>query len=167
MRAPASLLVSAALVLSGCGREGDEDLPPPQPRQSEAARADADKTRAAPHTPEPPAPRVAQEPVSVAANAIVLGRKAGDRVEPVNPPLFGLDDTVVAAAPLPNAADGAPTQVYWTYQDGTAHKQESRPVENGGVSYTFSKADGMKAGKYNVEIDLADRPIGLVEFEVR
>ena len=69
--------------------------------------------------------------------------------------------------PTKGHAPGAKGYVYWTYQDGRTHKEEAKPVAGEFLSFQFSQADGMKPGKYNVEIDINDKPVGIVDFTVQ
>ena len=47
-------------------------------------------------------------------------------------------------------------------------KEETQEIPAGAayVNFAFSGADGMRAGRYNVQADVADMPVGLVDFTV-
>ena len=62
---------------------------------------------------------------------------------------------------------GAIARVYWTYQDGTSDKEEEKPVAGDIVNFSFSQADGMQPGAYNVQIDIDDVPVGIADFQVQ
>ena len=81
---------------------------------------------------------------------------------------FTTSDTVYASASVLGKPAGADASVYWTYQDGTAHKQETKKLTGQpSVWFSFSKADGMKPGKYNVEIDVNMTPVGIADFQIK
>ena len=82
---------------------------------------------------------------------------------------FTLADSIYASASVSGKPAGATASVFWTYQDGTAHKQESKKLAGGqqSVWFSFTKADGMKPGKYNVEIDVDMKPVGIADFQVK
>ena len=74
---------------------------------------------------------------------------------------YGLDDTIHASA----RANGE-AKVYWTYQDGSSHKEEVKPA-NGIVTFDFDRSQGMRPGNYTVEIDIDGVPVGITDFVVK
>lgn len=161
------LALCAAIVfaLSACN-EGSEDLAEGQ----EAAPAATGTPAPTPTESLPPPEPEKIIPVEVAADAIAVGTKLqGDVVVRTTSNRFSTSDTVYASAPVRGKPAGAEAKVYWTYQDGTAHKEETKKLTGSEqhIAFSFAKADGMKPGKYNVEIDVNMVPIGIVDFEVR
>ena len=115
---------------------------------------------------EPPADAVV--PVTVSADAVKVGSSLGsDQGATAAKRNHSLNDTVYASARVGGAASGSTAYVYWTYQDGMSHKEEQKPVSGSIVNFDFKRADGMKAGRYNVEIGVDDKPIGIVDFVVQ
>lgn len=162
------LALCAAIVfaLSACN-EGSEDLAEGQ--ETAPATATPTPTPGAGESLPPPEPEKII-PVEVAADAIAVGTKLqGDVVVRPASNRFATSDTVYASAPVRGKPAGAEAKVYWTYQDGTAHKEEIKKLTGSEqhIAFSFAKADGMKPGKYNVEIDVNMVPIGIVDFEIR
>lgn len=160
------LLLALALTLSACKR----DEPAPVATDDAAAAAEeADLAAGQPATPpvEPPADAII--PVTVAANAFPIGSALGADGQATAPKAgYAIGDTIHASLPGGKYPNGAIARIYWTYaKDGISHKEEEKKVSSGPVSFEFSKADGMKPGKYNVEIDVNDRPVGIVDVEVK
>ena len=57
---------------------------------------------------------------------------------------------------------------YWTYEDGRTHKEERRKLAGERyVRFSFAKADGMKPGKYNAQIDVNMVPVGITDFVIK
>ena len=79
-----------------------------------------------------------------------------------------MSDTVYASVPTAGHAPGETVTVYWTHQDGGLDKEESKPIPAGAayVNFSFAGTDGMRAGDYNVQADVADVPVGIVDFTV-
>ncbi len=125
-----------------------EDLPPGQP-------------------PAPPMepPSDAEIPVTVSADAIKVGSALGADQTAASPkPGYSTSDTIYAST---RTRGTGTAYVYWTYEDGIAHKEEQKQVTGNTVTFDFSQKDGMKPGKYNVEIGVDDKPLGIVDFVVR
>lgn len=123
----------------------------------------------APASAAPPpakAPEVVM-PVEVSNDAITLGTATnGNRVVKATRTSFTLSDTVYAGI-AGGRPPGTEAKVYWTYQDGLSHKEETRALASDGAVFAFDRASGLKAGRYNVQVDVSGTPIGIVEFEVR
>lgn len=162
---PAWLLPLALVLALGACR-------PDAPTTETPSATTADEEELAPGQPaapplEPPADAVM--PVTVAANAFPVGSALGaDGAATATKPTYSVNDTLYASLPAGRFPSGAVARVYWTFaQDGTSHKEEDKTIGSGPLSFEFSKADGLKAGEYNVQIDVNDRPIGIVDVIVQ
>lgn len=172
-----ALLGALALVLSACGKEGSEDevdqAAPGTAAGTPATPGTAAAQRAPASTPQPGTQSSPVEPVvqsvNVAADAVTVGNSLqGERVVKATRAQFSLADTVYASASI-RAKPGSEVMVYWTYvKDGTSLKQETKKLVGGEqtILFSFAKADGMKPGKYNVEIDVNMVPIGITDFQI-
>lgn len=159
----AILVIAACAALSACKKDEPAPL---DPQASEPVIEELPPGQ--PPTPPTEPPADATMPVSVSADAVVIGTTLGpDDMATGAKPSYTVNDTIYASARTPANSKGAPTRVYWTYQDGNTHKEEERASSGGVVNFRFTPADGMKPGKYNVEIDVNDVPIGIVDFVVR
>lgn len=165
-----SLFAAIALCLSACSKEGADDLTV-EPSPSGSTAPVATPATAAAETPPPAGPVVEKsEPVEVSANAIAVGKMQDGKVVRSPSNVFTTADTVYAGAMVNGQKAGAKVTVYWTYQDGRSHKMETRKLGSTDaqpVSFSFAAADGMKPGKYNVEIDVDMIPIGIADFQVK
>lgn len=158
-------LAVALAVLAGCSSDeapADTTTPVAQP-----AAPVVDPLAEPPPTPEP-----GEVPVEVRADAIAAGHVLGANgaVSESKPgAVYGSGDTIHASAPTRGQKPGADVSVYWTYQDGTTHKEEMKTLGAGEqyVNFSFAKADGMRPGKYNVQIDFDFKPVGIVDFQVK
>lgn len=152
--------VAACAALAACKMDAADpaaDMTAPQPVIEEGPTSEQ-----APPV-EPPADAVM--PVTVSADAVKVGSSLGpDQAASAPKPSYSLADTVYASA---RTSGRGTAYVYWTYEDGISHKDEQKPVSGNIVSFEFNQADGMKPGKYNVEIGVDDKPIGIVDFVVR
>ena len=119
------------------------------------------------------APAAAPEavmPTVVSADAVALGNAIGPNgAVSSGKAVYSIGDTVYASIPTGGHAAGSEALIYWTFQDGYSHKEERKRIEAGAehVDFAFSRADGMKAGKYSVQVDVADKPVGIVDFSVQ
>lgn len=155
-RLPSTTAIALALLLSACGEQA---APEPAAEAPAATQAPAEPI-------EQPVEQIA-EPTTVAADAVIVGSALGpDQAATAPKPSYGTADTVYASASSAGRS-GAVARVYWTYQDGTSHKEEEKPVDGDVVSFAFSQADGMRAGAYNVQIDIDDVPVGIADFNVQ
>lgn len=163
---PRTLLLPLALLfaLSACQPKAPADDDATATTQQDEALAPGQ-----PATPpmEPPADAVL--PVTVAANAFPVGSAAGaDGAATAAKPAYSVNDTLYASLPAGKFPAGGTARVYWTYaKDGTSHKEEEKKIGSGPVLFQFSKADGLQAGEYNVQIDVNDRPVGIVDMIVQ
>lgn len=160
----ATLLISVlALGLGACKK--DEAVAPTQTSESDAQQAAATDTPPPPPV-EPPADAVI--PVNVAADAFTIGSTLGGNNQATAPKtVYAVGDTVYASLPARRYRNGSKANVYWTYEDGLSQKDETKEISGEFVTFKFSKADGMKPGKYNVEIGVDDKPVGIVDFVVQ
>lgn len=166
-------LVSALVVLAlltSCTRE-DPDADVLQGEADAAPSSPAAGTPAQSTSASPPAVAVMPEvvePVVTDERAIVIGTSVeAGKVRPANRLQFSTRDTVFAQLPGGRHPTGSETKIYWTYQDGMSHKEEKKSLGPEGVVFEFSSADGMKPGRYTVQVDVASVPVGIVDFEVR
>lgn len=158
-------LITLSLLLSACSREGAED---------DSAPAAATASQEAPAAPPPPAlpPKPGPDallPTSVSTDAVTVGTSLqGETVVKSPTAQFTTADTIYAGASVKGRKSGAEVAVYWTYSDGRTHKEERRKLAGEQyVSFSFAKADGMKPGNYNAQIDVDMVPIGLTDFVVK
>lgn len=158
-------LALALAVLAGCS--GDETPTNAKPVAATPAAPVVDPMVEPPPTPEPD-----EVPVEVRADAIAAGHVLGANgavAEGKPGAIYGTGDTIHASAPTRGQKPGADVSVYWTYQDGRTHKEEMKTLGAGEqyVNFSFAKADGMRPGKYNVQIDFDFKPVGIVDFQVK
>lgn len=164
MRLPLMLCTGFfALTLAACG---EEKIDVPEAANSAAAPSDAAGTSLAITAP-PPASMQSIEAVEIGANEVQVGtsvdaNQAATGVKTV----YALGDTVHASIDA-SAHPGAMATVYWTDSNGMSQKIEKKAVTGAHVAFAFSRADGMKPGKYNVGIDVDDVPVGLADFKVQ
>ena len=152
--------VLAAVALAACEDKMDAPV-------ADAGAPAADVAGAAPAAP-PPAPvdSAPVEPVSVAADAVRVGTALDAAGAATGAkPTYAMDDTVYASMSAKGRSGTA--KVYWTGADGFSVKDEEKPLSGENVNFQFSRADGMKAGKYNVEVDVDGVPAGIVDFTVQ
>jgi len=161
--------VLAAIVLAACEEKIDV------PAADAEATADADGAAAGPANDAaasgpgaainaPDAPPV--EAVEVAADAVRLGTALDANQSATGAkPAYSVDDTVYAS--IATGGRGGTAKVYWSGPDGLSVKEEEKPMAGDHVGFAFSRADGMQAGHYTVEIDVDGVPAGIVEFTVQ
>lgn len=159
---PAALLTTLALI--ACAPEA-----PPAPQQTDTADTQAQNSReaaASGWSTDPADDPNAYVPTEVAADGVAVGASAGASGQATGAkPIYSTGDTVHASAAAASAA--TKFDAYWTFQDGQTHKMESRTGASGDhVGFTFSAADGMVPGNYNVQIDADGIPLGITEFRV-
>lgn len=159
---PLLLAATLALALPACDQRPPEALEDVPAEGADAAGASTGAATGAPVAAPPSVPSEDLEQVTVAADAVRVGTAVGpDGAATAPKPVYALSDVVYASA----RANGA-AKVYWTYQDGTSHKEEEKPA-NGIVTFQFGRADGMQAGAYSVEIDIDGVPVGITDFVVK
>ena len=162
---PVAFLLASVILLNACG--GSEPAKTEPAAVSEAAsNARAPMNRPAPlesDAPTTPAVEISDGPISL-GTAVEADGSVTAQVR-----TFDSSDVVHASMPLDGVSGDSPISVYWTAQDGDTLKEEMVDVPAGKdhVTFHFSSEDGMKAGKYSVQMDVNFRPVGLVDFEVR
>jgi hypothetical protein len=152
----------AALVLGACGEEKID-----VPVAADAATSAGGPATAATSTPVQQPDHAPVMPLETSADAVRIGTALdSNQAATATKATYSLDDTIHASI-LASAHPGKLAKVYWTYQDGSSHKEEEKPAAGENVAFQFSRADGMKAGDYNVEIDVDGVPAGITDFKVR
>lgn len=86
----------------------------------------------------------------------------GDISEPKT--VFAPDEKVYVSMNAKGRRQGDRVRVYWFHSDGLSRKEEEKKIEGPFVAFDFVPAE---SGKFSIEIDVNDRPIGLVDFEVK
>ena len=152
--------VLAAVALAACEEKMDAPV-------ADAGAPAADAAGAAPAAPTPaPVDSAPVEPVAVAADAVRVGTALDAAGAATGAkPAYAMGDTVYASMSAKGRSGTA--KVYWTAPNGLSAKEEEKPLSGENVNFQFSRADGMKAGKYNVEIDVDGVPAGIVDFTVQ
>lgn len=103
--------------------------------------------------------------VEVANDAAFVGSAIDDRGDLVTPQLiFAPGATVYVSVPSKGRMTGDQMEVFWFHQDGRSRKEEHKNIAGPFTAFEFKPSE---AGKYNVEVDVNNRPIALVEFEVK
>ena len=158
--------VFAATVLAACEEKIDVPMDTPQAAgdSADATGAAAADATAAPAD-DAPVDATANQPVVVDADAVRVGASLGPQGATGAKPAYSTSDTVHAS--LAAAGRTGTAKVDWSDGTGIAVKDEEKPMSGDHVSFDFSRADGMKAGKYTVEIDVDDVPAGISEFTVK
>lgn len=161
------LALCVVLVLSACNEGAEERVD-----DQASAASNAEALQKGPQTvalPAEPGPDSVL-PVEVTDDAVTVGNSlANGRAVKSAQAQFIISDTVYASASV-RGKPGAIVSVYWTYQDGTSHKEETLELKSGGaqpVAFSFTKGDGMVPGKYNVQIDMDMVPVGIADFVVK
>ncbi|MGI8559860.1 MAG: hypothetical protein ACR2J7_00155 [Luteimonas sp.] len=159
-----ALCAALVFALSACN-EGAEDA-----REAAAVPAEASQAAIADPVAAPAVAPAGAAATEVPADAVSVGTTlAGDGVVKAERAEFTTSDTVYSSASV-SGKPGAVISVYWTYQDGNTHKEETAELASGGrqtTRFAFSKADGMVPGKYNVQIDVDMVPVGIADFAVK
>lgn len=160
------------LLLAGCGKSDAErdlaeiDAAQQGPAATEAA--DMKPTSGVGTSTSASAPPI--EPVEVRADAFMIGSVlGGDGGVSGTKPVYALTDTLHASVPVSGRPAGTEVKIYWTYQDGSSHKEETKKVESGmkHLIFDFSRATGMKAGSYMVQLDVGGMPAGILDIKVK
>ena len=77
---------------------------------------------------------------------------------------FAPDEKVYVSMNAKGRRPGDRVHVYWFHSDGLSRKEEEKKIAGPFVAFDFSPSE---TGRYSIEIDVNDRPIGLVDFEVK
>ncbi len=161
------LALCAVLVLSACN-EGAEDRAGDQAPVTANTDQHPQQAQKVTLPTEPGADSLL--PVEVSGDAVTVGTSlANGQAVKSTGSQFTVADTVYASASV-RGKPGASVTAYWTYQDGTSHKEETVQLKSGGaqpVAFSFKKGDGMVPGKYNVQIDVDMVPVGIADFVIK
>ena len=154
--------LALALVLTACNKPAPEASTTPAPT---ASNAPPPGPQPLPATPPPDAVM----PVEVKADAIAVGSALGPNQAITAPkPMYSTSDTIYVSMPTKGQPAGGKAHVYWTAaQTGLSVKEEDKPLSGDFINFQISSADGLKPGSYNVEIDVNDKPVGIVDFKVQ
>lgn len=103
--------------------------------------------------------------VEVQPNVAFVGSAVDDHGDLVTPQHdFATGSTVYVSVPTKGRALGSRIEVFWFHDDGRSRKDEAKKIAGPFTAFEFQPSE---AGKYNVEVDVNNRPIALVEFEVK
>ena len=159
-------------LLVGCGQsDEDRDLADinatqqEQPGDVASGMAPVAGVSASSSSSAPPIEPVEVRPDAFAIGTMVSPEGAVSGVKQV----FSISDTLHASVPVSGRPAGTDVKIYWTYQDGTSLKEESKKVDAGTkyLTFDFSKSSGMKAGSYMVQLDIGGKPAGLLDITVK
>ncbi|SJZ90261.1 hypothetical protein [Novilysobacter spongiicola] len=164
----------ATLVVFSVASCGDDSATPQTstPVADQATNADTGTAEgtASTATTRRPATLSADVPEPAASsNRVIIGNSlAPDGAAMSGQNSFSTGDSVYVSAPLDGVPPGANVSVYWTYEDGNSHKEETvqAPAGEEYIVFEFSEADGMQPGTYNAQIDVNMQPVGIAEFRV-
>lgn len=158
-----ALSVVAVLLLAACNKQGPE-----APYVAEDDVVPVDPTSVDGQMPRTPPPEPPPLP-EASPNAVAVGSALGTNGAVQAPkPTYAPGDTVHASVPAAGLGASDTVTVYWTHADGGVDKDENKQVPPGAayVNFSFAADDGMRAGDYNVQVDVNDQPVGLVDFSV-
>jgi len=103
--------------------------------------------------------------VEVQPNVAFVGSAIDDRGDLITPQHdFAIGATVYVSVPSKGRRLGDRMEVFWFHEDGKSRKDEHKQIAGAFTAFEFAPTE---AGKYNVEVDVNNRPIALVEFEVK
>ena len=160
MRDHALPLVVLALALGAAGG-GSSDTP-------QGSNPNAVPQAAIPVPAPAPSPEVGG--LRLGAN-IELGRSVNsDKTMHDATSLFVPTDKVWASVVINGTAPKATVQARWVTEGGEVFDQASQDVTPDGrviVAFSTGRPEGWKTGKYRVEIQLNNVPVGSKDFEVR
>lgn len=157
------LYAALALGLAACSKSAPEATT--AANNADGAVAETKTTVSLPATP----PADAIMPVEIKTDAIAVGSALGpNQAATTTKPVYSPSDTIYVSMPTKGQPPGANAHVYWTAaKTGLSVKEEDRKVSGDYINFQISKADGLKPGNYNVEIDVNDKPVGIVDFKVQ
>lgn len=156
-----------ALSLGACRGQSDAD--------ADLAEVDAamgeQSTTAAPAAAGPAAPAVpVVQAVQLVENAIAVGSAlAPSGAVAAAKPVYATSDTVYVSVPTAGRPAGAEVKIFWFGPSGTAVKEERKAVAAGAqfVNFSLGRADGLVAGAFMAQVDVAGQPLGMADFTVR
>ena len=103
--------------------------------------------------------------VEVRPNVAFVGSAIDDRGDLVTPQHdFKTGATVYVSVPSKGRRMGDQMEVFWFHEDGRSRKEEHKKIDGPFTAFDFAPTE---TGKYNIEVDVNNRPIALVEFEVK
>ncbi len=103
--------------------------------------------------------------VEVGPNVAFVGAEINDQGDLVTPQHeFTVGATVYVSVPSKGRKLGEQMEVFWFHEDGRSRKEEHKKIAGPFTAFDYAPKD---AGKYNVEVDVNNRPIALVQFEVK
>ena len=149
MRSPTRFLAIAVLacVLAACNRQA--------PDLSQADQS----------APAAESGRDGVETVVVDPNAAFVGSALTENGEIATPQReFALGDTVYVSVPSKGRRLASQLEVFWFHEDGLSRKDDQKRIEGPFSAFEFVPEE---PGRYNVEVAVGGRTVGLVEFEVR
>ena len=149
MANPLRILAASALLLSlaACNRQGPE-----LPAAVDSTKNAADNANGV-------------DTVVVSPTAAFVGSALDENGDIATPQRdFAVADTVYVSVPSKGRRLGDRLEVFWFHQDGRSRKDEIKNIAGPFTAFEFQPSE---VGKYNVEVDVNNRPIALVEFEVK
>lgn len=169
-----TILIGTALALAlvGCGNSDEaRDLAEIEAaEQGDATPGTSDETSGTDQGKSAPASAPPIMPVEVSSDAFKIGTAIGpDGSATGAKSNFSLNDTLHASVPVSGRPAGTEVKIYWSYQDGSSHKEEVKKVTAGAkyLTFDFSKANGMKRGSYMVQLDVNGAPAGILDIVVK
>lgn len=109
--------------------------------------------------------REANDPYMVSATAAKIGAavdESGDISEPRT--TFAPNDTVFLSMDAKGRRMGDRVKVYWFHEDGKSRREDEKVLDGPFVYFEYQPTE---SGKFHAEVDVNERPIGLVDFEVK
>lgn len=150
------------LLLAACGGQ--------EPEEATIAPVAEQPAPTAPGAPPSlPDPGAGQTTV-IASDSVAVGHVVGaDGAVTAGKAAYGTGDTVYASVPVGGYPPSAEVAIYWFGANGTSVKEERKPIAAGAryMSFPLSAADGMTPGRYTVQVDIADMPVGMADFVVQ
>jgi hypothetical protein len=109
--------------------------------------------------------RAAQDPYVVTADAAKTGAAVDEQGAIAEAKsVFAPNETVFLSMESKGRRLGARVTVYWFYADGTSRKEETKQLSG---PYVYFEYQPTETGQFRAEVDVNDRPIGLIDFEVK
>ncbi len=109
--------------------------------------------------------RGATDPFEVSATAAKTGSTMGDQgAISVPQTSFAVGDTVFLSMDAKGRRMGDRVRVFWFHEDGKSRKEEEKVLQGPYVHFEYQPTE---TGKFHAEVDVNDRAIGLIDFEVK
>ena len=77
---------------------------------------------------------------------------------------FAAGETVYLSVPSTGRRLNSQLEVFWFHEDGRSRRDDQKRIEGPFTAFEFVPEE---TGRYNVEVAVSGRTVGLVEFEVR